>query len=257
MSSPPAHGSGSEGRQEEHDQDALDFALRVASRNGNLAENLALLEAGAIDQAVHGCTALSHAVGWGRTEVVRCLLEAGASQDVGGFDLLYSDAYGVFGFNLQVLQLLRAYAPARSVVLGPVLQAVPGCQAFVDATSRWTSQLHYFQFLPVERVAELLADGADVHASDGSTDAPTPIGLARALLRTGDKNARAELIVSADPLPWSEGTHELFPPRGRARAVELLLAGHLLARSSQGSTGQETALLDVWVAHVMPRALHR
>jgi hypothetical protein len=142
-------------------------------------------------------------------------------------------------------------------VLGPALRVVPGCQTFVDATRRWTSQLHYFQFLPAERVAELLEDGADVHASDGSTDAPTPIGLARALLRTGSMDARAALIVSADPLPWSEGTHALFPPRGRARAVELLLAGHLLARSGQSSDGQGTALLDVWAAHVMPRALHR
>jgi hypothetical protein len=107
-------------------------------------------------------------------------------------------------------------------------------------------------------VAELLADGADVHASDGGTDKPTLIGLAWALLlRTGNTDTRAELIISADPLPWSEGTHEIFPPRARARAVELLLTGHLLARSGQGFTGKETTLLDVWVAHVMPRALHR
>jgi hypothetical protein len=105
-------------------------------------------------------------------------------------------------------------------------------------------------------VAGLLADGVDVHASDGSADAPTPIGLARALLQTCSTDARAELIVSADPLPWSDGTHDLFPPRGRARAVELLLAGHLLARSYQGSSAHGTALLDVWAVHVMPRALH-
>ncbi|KAJ1637737.1 hypothetical protein T492DRAFT_859716 [Pavlovales sp. CCMP2436] len=35
----------------------------------------------------------------------------------------------------------------------------------------------------------------------------------------------------------------------------LLLAGHLLARSCNAFAGQEAALLDVWVAHVMPRAL--
>jgi hypothetical protein len=129
--------------------------------------------------------------------------------------------------------------------------------SLVTATLGSPSALHHFQSLSTECVAELLADGADVHASDGSTDAPTPIGLARALLRTGSTDARAELIVSMDPIAWSEGTHELFPPLGRARAVELLLTGHLLARSSQGPTGQETALLDVWVAHVMPRVLHR
>jgi hypothetical protein len=284
--------AGSEGTQEERDQDDLDDALVVASTDGNLAEVLALLEAGAdvngvgiaggmplqlasrkghlacvqvllaagaaIDEAVGSpFKPLSGAVFEGQTDVVRYLLEAGASQDV-GFELFYSGVFGPWGFRLQHLQLLRAYAPARSVVLGPALQAVPGCQAFLDATCRWTSQLHYFQFLPAERVAGLLADGGDVHASDGSTDAPTPIGLARALLRTGSTDACAELIVFADPLPWSDGTHALFPPRGRARAVELLLAGHLLARSYPGSSGKPgTALLDVWVAHVVPRALHR
>jgi hypothetical protein len=282
------------------DQQTLDNALTGASSYGNLAEVLALLEAGAdvnggevprwsslalasshghlacvqallvagadVEQSVVGFTALSFAALCGHTDVVRCLLETGASQDVLGFAVIYNGAVGdhlVGGvlvanrFSLQVLQLLRAYAPVPSVVLCPALQAVPGCQAFLDSTSRWTSQLHYFPFLPAERVAGLLADGADVHASDGSTYAPTPIGLARALLRTGDTDARAELIVSADPLPWSEGTHELFLPQGRARAVELLLADHLLARSSPGSRGHGTALVDVWAAHVMPRALHR
>jgi hypothetical protein len=298
MSSPPAHGSGSEGAQEEHAHDALYLALQVASESGNLAEVLAQLEAGAdvnrvggnsfgrsplrlaswyghiaclrallaagaeIDKDIQtdslaGFTALSAAVLDGQTDVVRCLLEAGASQANVGLEDIYIGRYGMGGFNLQVLQLLRAYAPARNVVLGLALQAVFGCQAFLDATSRWTSQLHYFQFLPAERVAGLLADGADVHASDGSTDAPTPIGQARALLQTGDTDARTELIVSADPLPSSEGTHALFPPREGARAVELLLAGHLLAHSSQRFAGQETALLDVWVAHVMPLAVQR
>jgi hypothetical protein len=207
---------------------------------------------------VFGCVWLDCAVIRRAPRADRALpiLEAGASQDV-SIEHIYSGGYGAGGFSLQLLQLLRAYAPARSVVLAPHLQAVPGCQEFVDATRRWTSQLHYFPFLSVERVAGLLADGADVLASDGGTDAPTPIGLARALLRTGSTDARAELIVSADPLPWSECTHELFPPRVRARAVELLLTGHLLARSYPGFAGHETALLDVWATHVMPRALHR
>ncbi|KAJ1622779.1 hypothetical protein T492DRAFT_913125 [Pavlovales sp. CCMP2436] len=61
-------------------------------------------------------------------------------------------------------------------------------------------------------VQVLLEAGANVHASRGD-DAPTPIGL---------------------------GTHELFPSRARERAVRLLLAGHLLARSGHGGT----ALLD-------------
>jgi len=229
--------------------------LMLASRHMHLACVWALLTAGAeIDRAAFGSTALSCTTYWGQVDVVRRLLDAGANQDVGGLELIYSGLYGAHLFNLQILQLLRAYAPNRDVELCPELQAVPGCQAFLDATSCWMSQLHFHQFLPAERVAELLAGGADVHASDGGEDAPTPIGLARTRLQTagapGEANACAELVVSADPLPWSEGTHELFPPRGRARAVELLLAGHLLAQR------YGTALLDVWLAHVMPRAVY-
>jgi ankyrin repeat protein len=161
MSSPPAHGSGSEGGQEEHDH--LDRALQAASSDGNLAEVLALLEAGAdvngvgaddegdtyppleqasmyghlacvrallaagaeIDHSTTGFTALSLAVLCGKTDVVRCLLEAGASHDVGGLEEIYSGLEEAPGFNLQVLQLLRSYAPARSVALGPALQGEP------------------------------------------------------------------------------------------------------------------------------------
>jgi len=188
-------------------------------------------------------------------------LEAGARQDTPILVHLldYADTfemlYALGRFRPQVLQLLRAYAPTRNDVLGPGFRTEHyfRCQAFMDATRRWTSRLHYFQFLPAERVAKLLAGRADVHANDGGENAPTPIGLAWALLDTGATDTRAELVVNG----WSPATHALFPAAARARAVELLLASHLLARSCQESSGQGTALLDVWVAHVMPRALHR
>mmetsp|Transcript_20965 Transcript_20965/g.49764 ORF Transcript_20965/g.49764 Transcript_20965/m.49764 type:complete len:125 (+) Transcript_20965:312-686(+) len=124
--------------------------------------------------------------------------------------------------------MLRAYDPERDVVLGPRLQAVPGCQVFLNATCRWTSQLHYHQFLPAERVAGLLEGGADVHSSNGGEDAPTPIGLARARLIEDGTDERAKLILEV----WSPVTHARFSTAVRARVVELLLAGHLLARSS-------------------------
>mmetsp|Transcript_44809 Transcript_44809/g.104936 ORF Transcript_44809/g.104936 Transcript_44809/m.104936 type:complete len:282 (-) Transcript_44809:127-972(-) len=233
-----------------------DSPLTCASEKGHLACARVLLAAGAdLDQSLDGhSTALFNAAFSGHVHVVSCLLEAGASQDAGGD--LYSGEYqrgSSCHAAIQLLQLLRAYDPARNVVLGPRLRAVPGCQAFLDVTRRWTSQLHYHQFLPAERVAKLLAGRADVHANDGGENAPTPIGLAWALLDTGATDTRAELVVNG----WSPATHALFPAAARARAVELLLASHLLARSCQESSGQGTALLDVWVAHVMPRALHR
>jgi len=233
-----------------------DSPLTCASEKGHLACARVLLAAGAdLDQSLDGhSTALFNAAFSGHVHVVSCLLEAGASQDAGGD--LYSGEYqrgSSCHAAIQLLQLLRAYDPARNVVLGPRLRAVPGCQAFLDVTRRWTSQLHYHQFLPAERVAKLLAGGADVHASDSGEDAPTPIRLARARLLEDGTDKRAKLILDG----WSPATHALFPTAVRACAIELLLAGHLLARSYPGSNGQGTALLDVWVVHVMPRALHR
>ena len=54
--------------------------------------------------------------------------------------------------------------------------------------------------------------------------------------------------------PWSAATHALRPARVRARAVELLLLGHALAREPRFA-GVGAALLDVWEARVMPSAL--
>jgi hypothetical protein len=51
--------------------------------------------------------------------------------------------------------------------------------------------------------------------------------------------------------------HRLFPAKVRARAVELLLLGHLLARERPEFACAGRALIDVWVDHIMPHALHR
>lgn len=53
---------------------------------------------------------------------------------------------------------------------------------------------------------------------------------------------------------WTPSLHHLFLPPTRARAVELLLAGYLLAREGLLPQG---SLQDVWVEHVMPAALER
>ena len=100
-----------------------------------------------------------------------------------------------------------------------------------------------------------------MRACDGKADAPTPLSLAaaRLLLGDGSGDGRAALIVRA-AAPWSPGTHALFPAGARARAVELLRVGWLLARQLQGALAAnevEMAFRDVWLGHVMPHAIER
>jgi hypothetical protein len=106
-------------------------------------------------------------------------------------------------------------------------------------------------------VRELLVGRADLHACDGGADAPTPLLLARALLQRVSGHEGAQLVVRA-AAPWSPVVnHGLFPPPARARAVELFVLGHLLAREQPELVIAGRAFIDVWAEHVMPHALTR
>ena len=65
----------------------------------------------------------------------------------------------------------------------------------------------------------------------------------------------AKLILRASA-PWSPTSHSLWDRKNRQRAVELCVAGHLIARRlvEEPSVG---AFVDVWLFHVMPLALTR
>jgi hypothetical protein len=241
----------------------------LASRNGKLECVRALLEAGAhVNQADEsGWTALIIASANGLLECVRALLEAGAVvmqlRDDGTCALENACAS-----SLEMLQLLCAYAPSREAVRAhsmPGDRVAPECAQWLEATSRWTSPLHHFEFLPIEGVRALLVEGADVRAGDAGPDAPTPLSLAEARLLRGDgfeddRAVRAALIVSA-AAPWSPKTHALFPAGAKARAVELLRIGWLLAGGFQSCVADarqlEVAFRDAWLGHVMPLAIER
>jgi hypothetical protein len=226
---------------------------------------LALLEAGAdVAQAQQGGgTALMIASRYGHLECARALLEAGA-------DVMQLCNDGACALkwaceSLGTLQLLCAYAPSRQAVRAHPMPAdfvSPECAQWLDATDRWTSPLHHFEFLPFERVRALLVEGADLSAGDGGADAPTPLGLATARLLRGDglDDDRAALIASA-AAPWSPKTHALFPARAKARAGELVRIGWLLARRCESLVADaaqvEVAFRDVWLGHVMPHAIER
>jgi len=156
--------------------------------------------------------------------------------------------------RLAVVQLLCAYGAQRET-LDPKVPA--DCRAWVLETSRWSTQLHHLEVIPPARVRQLLAGGADVHASDGSGDgAPTPLGLARALLARDPAHEGASLVVAA-AAPSSRTNHALFPAHARVRAAELLRLGQLLVREARFA-GDEVALLDVWpivIAHALGRSM--
>jgi hypothetical protein len=130
------------------------------------------------------------------------------------------------------------------------------CCTWLLETRRWTSQLHHLELLPTARVRALVTAGTDLHARDGlDADAPSPLSLARQLLVRDAAHENAQLVVDA-AAPWSPHNHALFPKAARARAIELLLLGCLVAREQRFACC-ETALIDVWRQHVMAHAVTR
>ena len=65
----------------------------------------------------------------------------------------------------------------------------------------------------------------------------------------------SELVLRA-ARPWSRESHELYPDAARERAVELLRLGQQLSLQPR-FTGQEQAVVDVWITHVMPQVVRR
>ncbi|KAJ1629753.1 hypothetical protein T492DRAFT_907346 [Pavlovales sp. CCMP2436] len=230
-------------------------ALAMASRGGHADCVRLLLEAGADANCADAddLTALMSASFRRHTDCARLLLEAGA-------DVLATDATGATALGwgsawLGVVQLLCTYGARRETL--HQTRAPADCRAWVLETSRWSTQLHHLELILPAHVRQLLVGGADVHASDGSGDgAPTPLGLARALLARDPAHEGASLVVAA-AAPWSRENHALFPAHARGCAAELMRLGQLLVREARFA-GKEGALLDVWplvVAHALGRSM--
>jgi ankyrin repeat protein len=233
-------------------------ALMFACGEGHVECAGALLEAGAaVAQAMQdSTTALLLACHYGHMDCVRALLEAGAPVskiDKGSWSVL-SRARP----DLPLLQLLCVQGAQRRDLTELELDKMPeDCRAWIHATWRWTSELHHLELLPPARVRELLVEGADPYACDGGADAPTPLLLARALLRHDSGHEGAQLVVRA-AAPWSPVVnHSLFPARARARAVKLFVLGHLFARERPELVIAGQAFIEVRVEHTMPHALGR
>mmetsp|Transcript_21260 Transcript_21260/g.53906 ORF Transcript_21260/g.53906 Transcript_21260/m.53906 type:complete len:206 (+) Transcript_21260:461-1078(+) len=188
-----------------------------------------------------GSSALGLASRHAHIECMRALLASGADIFDGkeGFHCAFGYAQG----NLPALKLLVAYGRKVGVPYAVFRRELSDSKSrdWLRTTRRWTTALHHFEALTAETVRELLLDGADVHASNGKANAPTPLDLARARLLVDGSDERAKMIVDGGR-SWSPATHALFPKAARARAVELLVVGKVLARDRADGG----VLLDVW-----------
>lgn len=145
----------------------------------------------------------------------------------------------------------------------------------------WRTELHHISILDCDRVRFLLRRGDDLHARGLRTKwhrirscpscrelaALTPLTCARDVLTAADRHpsssdqcsssldAARVLVRAAEP--WSPHTHELFPDLARARAVELLHVGYLLAWQVLGECGEAQGFVDCWREFVLPLCVQR
>ena len=235
--------------------------LFIACQNGHASIVSMLVAKGSAVGVtkINGATPLCIACEMGHADIVNTLCAAGAAIDQckkNGADPLFIATY--FG-HLDALQVLYSYGASTNrlsyqLALG---LAHGNILDWLFERHMWNTPLHYLRIISTERARSLLRSGSDLHAS-AEAGGPTPLSLALALVRTlGDAvdGSAAQIVVEA-AAPWSTRTHELFPPAGRAIAVELMLLGHRLSRQERFFQ-QESALVDVWMALIVPLAVDR
>jgi hypothetical protein len=222
-----------------------------------------LLQAGAaVDQAMRshnpGATPLYAAALTGSESCVSLLCEAKANVNAscreGANPMMVACEEG----HLECAMLLSSYGAQRGRL------TFAGCLPYVDdsayecaemsgnaALVSWLresasfseSPLCHVEVLTPQRTMSLLRTG--MHSPLSTYDHYSPVSLAQ---KHSSKQA-ASLILRA-AAPWSPASHQLWGTPQRARARELLWIGYLL-----GSKFHDNAMLDIWVAWVIPHAV--
>ena len=254
------------------DTDIIDASLVMACQLGSKESALVLLKRCGADPAnltvlgensrtaMHNCSARGDEEGGADVPLVHALLEAGAPLEnglpmetgatAGCTPLLIACATGA----LQLVQLYSSYGAERAPPNAYYTASTAGTdevQAWLQESADWSTPLHHASVVPVERTRALLRAGADLHAQ-ARPGAPTPLQLAE----QSREHPGSQLVLAAS-LPWSPDTHALMPAMARARAVELMRLGHLLALQP-GRFGTATqALVHVWRDLVLPYAVVR
>ena len=112
---------------------------------------------------------------------------------------------------------------------------------WLEASLQYTTPLHHIEVLTPKRTVALLRSG---RFSPLAGDQVTPATRA---VEHPDSAAAAYILKACEP--WTPNFNKLWGAPLRARAYELLKIGYQL-RLIHGD-----ALLDTWVAHVMPYAI--
>ena len=83
--------------------------------------------------------------------------------------------------------------------------------------------------------------------------------LAQALAAAGSAaEGTAAFLVLEAAKPWSRKTHHLFPPKARARAVELMRWGFRFSRLPHfAQLGKEQEMYELWMTSVLGHAVTR
>ena len=227
------------------------------------AECLALMiEAGAdLEQVmtIHnpGATPLYAAALAGSVRCVTMLCDAGADVNAatadGATPMMVSCQTG----HLDVSMLLSSYGASRqrTVFLGCVpkseswaydLAKRSGNEELVlwlEQSIHYSTPLHYIEVLTPARTVALLRSGQYSPLAGGACSPAN-----RAALHP-EKASACYILKACEP--WSPNLNRLWGKQQRARAYELLKIGYALG----AIYGDGDALLDAWVAHVMPHAI--
>lgn len=256
-------------------QDHLGFTpLLAACQEGHAEIVKQLLAAGAplhSPTGPDGLDPLHAACQEGHPDVVSLLLHSRADVDRPMRDRCASTALRLacrFG-HLRCVQLLSSHGACRtwssSEHDGTSMTAervatlrghAPTLGAWLAASRQWPTALHHLDVIDTQRVRQLLREGASLNAASQG-GGPTPLTLARSLHLSGRApyGSAAHLVLCAAE-PWSPTNHQLYPATQRRQAEALHRVGLLLARQRRFAGGG-SALMDVWVGHVMPFAVVR
>ena len=206
-------------------------------------------------------------------EVLDILARAGAQIDRRGTTGISAMGMACSNGKIDRAQILSYYGASRTFVGAPppvstaeklaTLQRHNDLLEYLQVTRDCTTPLQHIACVPNwppffdagERCFALLRGGADILA--GGKEA-TPLFFARRMESTfpGFPYEPTRQILEAAK-PWSRHTHKLFPAPARARAVELMLVGELLSREERFAAYGPVAVVDAWMAFVVPKAVSR
>ena len=253
------------------DSDIIDASLVMACQLGSKESAFMLLKCGADPAnltvlgdesrtALHNCSAKGDDDGFDGVPLAQALLEAGAPLEnglpvhtgvmAGCTPLVIACVTGA----LKLVQLYSSYGAKRAppdAHFTASTAGTDGVQAWLQESADWSTPLHHASVVPIERTRALLRAGADLHAQ-ARPGAPTPLELAE----QSREHPGSQLVLAAS-LPWSPDTHALMPAMARARAVELMRLGHLLALQPGRFGTASQALVHVWRDLVLSHAIVR